>query len=330
MALDYIEGQNRVSDRKFETISTNGVQLRCVVEGEGPLLVLLHGWPQCWYLWRHQIDPLVKAGYRVVVPDQRGFGGSSKPEKLEDYHIRQLCADVDGIRAALGYDEFIVIGQDWGCLVAWMTALLYPQTCVAVMGLSVPFWRFSDAWVNRPGVEDKFWYMKHFQKPGEAESVLDKDIETSLRTIYWALSADSPSGTWMSQLESDADCNLLEVLPKPGTFSAWLSEKDIAYYVEQYQHGGFGPPINWYRNIPSGSEFLRDKQDLRFKQPAAFAIGELDDVGLYDPDWRKQFADDFDDLRFVEIIEGAGHWLQAEKPEATTTLILKFLGGLNT
>ena len=180
------------------------------------------------------------------------------------------------------------------------------------------------------GAEGKFWYMNHFQKPGEAESILDKDIETSLRIIYWALSADSPSGTWMSQLESDADCNLLEALPQAGTFSAWLNEQDLAYYVEQYRHGGFGPPINWYRNIPNGCEFLRDKTDLRFKQPAAFAIGELDDVGLYDPDWQKQFADDFDDLRFVEIIKGAGHWLQAEKPEATTALILKFLTGLNT
>ena len=315
-------------ERTFETLDTNGVKLRCVVEGEGPLVILLHGWPQCWYLWRHQIDPLVAAGYRVVVPDQRGFGASSKPPRLEDYHIQQLCADIDGIRAALGYEEFIVIGQDWGCLVAWMTALLYPQTCVAVMGLSVPFWRFSDAWLNRPDAEDKFWYMKYFQTIGLAESILDQDLKKSLRTIYWALSADSPSGTWMGQLDHAANANLLDVLPEPGKFSAWLSDEDLDYYVAQYQDGGFGPPINWYRNIPAGIEFLRDKQDLRFTQPAAFAIGELDDVGLYDPAWQTTFADDFDDLRFVEIVKDAGHWLQAEQPEATSDLILRFLRGL--
>ena len=317
-----------MAGRTFETINTNGMALRCVVEGEGPLVILLHGWPQCWYLWRHQVDPLVAAGYRVVVPDQRGFGASSKPPRVEDYHIQQLCADVDGIRAALGYDEFIVIGQDWGCLVAWMTALLYPQTCAAVMGLSVPFWRFSEAWLNRPGAENKFWYMKYFQTVGLAESILDQDLKKSLSTIYWALSADSPSGTWMGQLDHPDGSNLLDVLPAPGTFSAWLGEEDLAYYVAQYEHGGFGPPINWYRNIPSGIEFLRDKQDLRFGQPAAFAIGELDDVGLYDPEWRNSFAEDFDDLRFVEIVKGAGHWLQAEQPEATSELILRFLRGL--
>ena len=316
--------------RNFQTIKTNGVELRTVVEGDGPLVVLLHGWPQCWYLWRHQIDPLVSAGYRVAVPDQRGFGGSSKPPNLEDYHIKELCADIDGIRAALGYDEFVVIGQDWGCLVAWLTALLYPKTCSAVMGLSVPFWRFADEWINRPGMEDRFWYMKYFQNKGRAESILDRDIENSLRTIYWALSADSPHGTWLRQLEFDAACDFLDVFPKPGKFSAWLTDEDIEYYVEQYESAGFGPPINWYRNIPSGVEFLRDKPNLRFTQPAAFAIGELDDVGGYDPEWQKKFPQDFDDLRFVETVPGAGHWVQAEKPAATNELIRRFLASLKS
>ncbi|MGR8947120.1 MAG: alpha/beta fold hydrolase [Gammaproteobacteria bacterium] len=314
--------------RIFEDLAVNGVRLRTVIEGDGPLVVLLHGWPQCWYLWRHQIAPIVAAGYRVAVPDQRGFGGSSKPTELGAYHIEQLCADVDGIREALGYDEFIVIGQDWGCLVAWMTALLYPQTCSAVMGLSVPFWRFTSAWIDRPETPEKFWYMHHFQQPGYAESVLDQDLENSIRTIYWALSADSPHGTWMSQLEHDASSTLIEALPSPGNFSAWLTEEDIAYYVEQYRGGGFGPPINWYRNIAANAEFLEDKPNLRFTQPAAFAIGELDDVGLYDPRWPDSFADDFDDLRFVETVKGAGHWVQAEKPRETNELILKFLASL--
>ncbi|MEM7468994.1 MAG: alpha/beta hydrolase, partial [Pseudomonadota bacterium] len=308
--------------------SVNGVTLRTVVEGQGPLVILLHGWPQCWYLWRHQIDLLTGAGYRVAVPDQRGFGGSSKPDGLDNYHIEKLCADIEGIRAALGYEEFIVIGQDWGCLVAWMTALLYPKTCSAVMGLSVPFWRFTDQWVNRPDAEGKFWYMKYFQQPGVAEAELDKDVENSLRTIYWVLSADSPSGTWMSQLEHPSDSNILDVFPQPGKFSSWLTKDDINYYVEQYQEAGFGPSINWYRNIGSGAKFLSDKPGLRFTQPAAFAIGESDDVGLYDPTWQEQFPNDFDDLRFVEVVRGAGHWVQAEKPQATNDLIMRFLNDL--
>ena len=95
-------------------IETNGVTLRTVVEGNGPLVILLHGWPQCWYLWRHQIEPLVAAGYRVAVPDQRGFGGSSKPEPVEAYAIPVLCDDVVGLAAALGAHEFTLIGHDFG------------------------------------------------------------------------------------------------------------------------------------------------------------------------------------------------------------------------
>lgn len=309
-------------------LEVNGVTLRTVVAGKGPLVILLHGWPQCWYLWRHQIEPLVSAGYCVAVPDQRGFGGSSKPATVDAYRIDQLCADIDGIRAALGYEEFIVIGQDWGCIVAWVTALLYPQTCSAVMGLSVPFWKFSDAWIDRPGLNGKFWYMKYFQQANVAERELDRDIKNSLRTLYHALSADSPSGTWMAQSDHPASTPLLETLPVPGDFSDWLSDEDLEYYVEQYQEGGFGPPINWYRNIPAGKEFLASKGTLRFSQPAAFGIGELDDVGFYDPLWRETFPVDFDDLRFIEIIKGAGHWVQAEKPNETNALIKRFLDSL--
>ena len=317
-----------MDNRNFQLLSVNGIQLRTVVEGDGPLVILLHGWPQCWYLWRHQIDPIVAAGYRVAVPDQRGFGGSSKPTEVSAYHIEQLCADVDGVREALGAEEAIVIGQDWGCLVAWTTALLYPKTCSAVMGLSVPFWRFTNAWVDWPGTPEKFWYMHHFQQGNIAEATLDRDIALSIKTIYWALSADSPSGTWMAQAEHDGSSSLIDVLPKPGDLSAWLSDDDLDYYIAQYQDGGFGPPINWYRNIPANAEFMQDKLALRFTQPAAFAIGELDDVGLYDPNWAETFADDFDDLRFVEIVQGAGHWVQAEKPNEVNALILQFLRSL--
>ena len=99
-------------DHEYQTIETNGVSLRTVVKGDGPLVILLHGWPQCWYLWRHQIDPIAAAGYCVAVPDQRGYGGSSKPPEISDYNIRDLAADVAGMAPALGYDDFTVVGHD--------------------------------------------------------------------------------------------------------------------------------------------------------------------------------------------------------------------------
>ena len=130
-----------MKERNFESIKTNGVTLRTVVEGKGPLVVLLHGFPQCWYLWRHQIDPLIDAGFQVAVPDQRGYGGSDRPEPIEAYNIIELTNDVAGLASALGHEQFIAVGHDWGAPVAWHTALLHPKRVRAVVGMSVPYVR---------------------------------------------------------------------------------------------------------------------------------------------------------------------------------------------
>ncbi len=306
-------------------IETNGVALRAVVEGDGPLVILLHGWPQCWYLWRHQIDPLVAAGYRVAVPDQRGYGGSECPPAVSDYNIRTLAADVAGIAPALGYDEFNLIGHDWGCAVAWNTALLHEDSCKAVMGLSVPFWRMGDAAVNPPGMDDQFWYMRYFQEEGRVEAELEKDLERSLRILYYGLCADSPARSWMKQLEHPKSSGLLDVLPEPEQLPTWLTQADLDYYVEQYRISGFRGPVNWYRNIPTNNGITPELEGKKFSQPAAFVAGSEDDVLLYNPDWRDTFPAAFEDLRLLEIIEGAGHWVQAEKPQETNDFILRFL-----
>ncbi len=309
----------------FEMIETNGVTLRTVVQGDGPLVILLHGWPQCWYLWRHQIAPLVAAGYRVAVPDQRGFGGSSRPPAIEDYNIRQMAADVVGLAHALGYAEFNLIGHDWGCIIAWNTALLHPTHCKTVMGLSVPFWRAGRATIDPPGMEDKFWYIRYFQTPGVVEAELETDIRASLLRIYYGISADAPTLTWMKQLEYPRSSRLLDVLPLPARLPAWLSEADLAYYVAQYQHSGFRGPCNLYRNLPTMNALTLELEDRKFTQPAAFIAGREDNVLLYDSTWRQWFPQAFDDLRFIELIAGAGHWLQVEKPTETTTQMLRFL-----
>jgi pimeloyl-ACP methyl ester carboxylesterase len=315
-------------DRNFEMLQTNGVTLRTVVAGEGPLVILLHGWPQCWYLWRHQIDPLVAAGFQVAVPDQRGFGGSDRPPAITDYTIRTLAADVAGIAPALGQDQCTLIGHDWGCVVAWNTALLYEQTCQAVMGLSVPFWRVTADVINPPGMDDRFWYIRYFQQPEVAETELERDLECSLLAIYYPLSADAPPASWMKQLEHPRTSSLLDTLVMPKQLPSWLTREDLAYYVEQYRSSGFRGPLNWYRNIPTNNGLTPELEPKRFIQPAAFVAGGQDNVLLYDPNWRTIFPKAFDDLRFIEIVEGAGHWVQMEKPKETTALILRFLQGL--
>ncbi len=314
-----------MQEPEFQMIETNGVTLRTVVSGDGPLVILLHGWPQSWYLWRHQIAPLAAAGYRVAVPDQRGYGGSSKPPAISDYNIRALAGDVAGLARALGYAEFNLIGHDWGCLVAWNTALLHRDTCRSVMGLSVPFWRPTDATINPPGFDDRFWYMRYFQPPGVVEAELERDLEASLLQLYYGLSADSPYGAWMRQLEFPHTVGLLDALPKTDKLPRWLTQEDFEYYVSQYRMSGFRGPCNWYRNLPTMAALTPELESARFTQPAAFASGAEDDVLLYDPNWRAWFPNAFDDLRFIEIIDGAGHWLQVEAPQKTTDVMLRFL-----
>ena len=316
-----------MKDRSFQMLETNGVTLRTVVEGDGPLLVLLHGFPQCWYLWRNQIDPLVEAGYKVAVPDQRGYGGSSCPPEVSDYNIRELAADVAGLPSALGYDEFTVIGHDWGCAVAWSTALLHEDVCKAVLGLSVPYFRGSavKGAISPKGMDDQFWYIRYFQEPGVAEADLEADLEKSLLAIYYSLSADSPPQTWMNQLKQPRSARMSDALLLPDELPGWLTREDLDYYVEQYRASGFRGPINWYRNLPTNDQITRELDQKKFSQPAAFIAGSEDDVLLYSPDWRETMPRWYEDLRFIELIEGAGHWVQLEKPKETTALVLRFL-----
>jgi pimeloyl-ACP methyl ester carboxylesterase len=318
-----------VIERQFRMLETNGVTLRTVVEGSGPLVILLHGFPQCWYLWRHQIDPILAAGYCVAVPDQRGYGGSSCPPEINDYNIRELCADVAGIAKALGYEEFIVVGHDWGCIVAWNTALLHADTCRAVMGLSVPAWRFGPAALNPPGLDEQFWYMRHFQEPGVAEAALDQDLRRSLYAVHYSVSADAPVGSFMQQLAHPKSTQMIDVLPTPPTqLPAWLSDEDLDYYVAQYKQSGFRGPINWYRNIPTNNAITPELEGKKITQTAAFVAGASDPVLDFDPGWKDKLVNGCEDLRFVEIINGAGHWLQVEAPNETNTQILRFLNGL--
>ena len=311
--------------RNFQNIETNGVRLRTVVEGQGPLVIMVHGWPQCWYLWRHMIDPVVAAGYRVAVPDMRGFGASSCPPEVREYGIRKLTADVAGIATALGEEHFILIGHDWGCIVAWHAALLYPQRCTAVLGLSVPFWRMGPETVDPPGHDDAFWYMRYFQEPGVAEAELEADPRRTLLAVHYAVSGKTAQQKFFAQFDFPKSARLLDVFPLPAELPAFMTPEDLDYYVEQYRISGFRGSINWYRNVPNLRTDTPELADKKITQPAGFICGSCDVTLNFEPNWRENFENSFEDLRFMEFIDGVGHWVQLESPEPTARHILRFL-----
>ena len=317
-----------MKERSFQLIETNSIRLRTVVEGTGPLVILLHGWPQCWYLWRHQITPLVAAGFQVAVPDQRGYGGSDKPAEIEAYNIIELTNDVVGIADALGHEQFIVVGHDWGAPVAWHTALLHPKRVKAVAGLSVPYTRWKARTLTQQEFYgDNFWYMVYFQQPGVAEAELEADIEKSLRTIYYTVSGDLPIE--LRPARKAASAKFLEGMTDPEHLPAWLTQEDLDYYVAQYQQSGFRGPINWYRNIDRNVALTPQLASLetgQIQQPSFFIAGTKDPVLQFGGGRTVEQMDKWMvDLRGKVLIEGAGHWVQIERPAEVNQALIGFL-----
>ncbi len=314
-----------MKERNFQMIETNGIRLRTVVEGKGPLVVLLHGFPQCWYLWRHQIDPLVEAGFQVAVPDQRGYGGSDRPEAIESYDIVHLTGDVVGIADALGHNGFHVVGHDWGAPVAWHTALLHPGRIRSVVGLSVPYTRWqAGVFTRQETFGDNFWYMVYFQKPGVAEAELEADIRRSLRTVYFSISADAPEG--LLAVPKPSTAKFLDGMADPERLPAWLTEEDLDYYVAQYVQSGFRGPLNWYRNIDRNVEITPQLEEAKIGQPSFFIAGVKDPVLSFGGGGWVNLMDNYVlDMRGKLFVEGSGHWVPMERPGEVNNALLEFL-----
>ena len=315
----------------FQDIHTNAIKLRCVVEGEGPLVLMIHGWPESWYSWRHQIGPLRDAGYRVVVPDVRGYGGSDAPLAQEAYDMESMIGDVLGLLDHFGEQRAILIGHDWGAPIVWNTAALHPRRVAAVAALSVPYaprGKISSIALWRELYAGRFFYQLYFQQPGVAEAEFEADVRTALRKIYFSGSGDAPRGLFRS--DKSADARMLDDLPDPGVLPGWLSEEDIDYYVAQFECSGFRGPLNRYRNQERDWAKLTGLGGARITTPACFIAGSRDGVLKFVPtvdlvEYMKRWIDD---LRVCEIIDGAGHWIQQERPAQVTRLLLGFLATL--
>ena len=316
----------------LQKLVVNGVTLRAAVEGDGPLVILVHGWPELWYSWRHQIEPIAQAGYRVVAPDLRGYGGSDKPHNVEAYDMVSMMADVIGIIDGFGERTAILVGHDWGAPICWNTAALHAGRISAVAALSVPYRKRGkvsgiEFWRRMYG--DRFFYQLYFQTEGVAESELEADVRTSLRKIYFGLSGDAPSlDSW---LQRPAGGNLLGALTNPQSFPSWLTSEDLDYFTANFEAGGFRGPINRYRNQERDFVNLPDMGARPVAQPSCFIAGAKDIVRRFVPghDLYDDVAVNCTDLRFARIIDGAGHWVQQEAPRDVTAALLEFLASLD-
>jgi pimeloyl-ACP methyl ester carboxylesterase len=313
----------------FVTARNGDIDLNLAVAGEGPLIVCVHGFPELWYSWRHQVEHFSKRGFKVAAMDVRGYGGSSRPHEIAAYTMRNLTSDVAAVVDQLGGGEAILFGHDWGAPIVWNTALIYPQRIRAVAGLSVPYFPPTEASfldVAETIYKGRFFYQLYFQKEGAAEAELEADVGATLRKMYFGISGDAPPNALLAQKGPDA--TLLEGMTD--ALPAWLSEADLQVFVEAFEKSGFRGPLNRYRAQRLDVAELADHRGQPVTRPSFFVAGERDPVRAFIPgmDGYENPGVACTDFRGKAILPGIGHWVQQEAPEATNAALEGFLKGL--
>jgi pimeloyl-ACP methyl ester carboxylesterase len=291
-------------------LTVNGIRLHTLDEGEGPAVVLCHGFPELAFSWRHQIPALIAAGYRVIAPDMRGFGRSSTPSEIEAYDVLTLCGDLCGLLDELDEQDAVFVGHDWGGSLVWQLAWIHPERVRAVAGLSVPFVPRAPAApipIMRRHLGEDF-YIVWFQQPGIADEALGRDVRRTLTT----------SRQWTAHWAEEDGASTRR--------PEWLSEDELEVYVSSFQRTGFTGGLNWYRNIDRNWELTAPYAERRIEQPAMFLTGELDPVRRFMP--AEAMEGWVTDLREQIVVPDAGHWVQQQAPEQVNEALLGFLAAL--
>ena len=306
-------------------VPANGLDFFVAEAGEAgaPLVLCLHGFPECWASWRYQLPVLAQSGYYAVAPDLRGYGFTGGPKEVDAYRQSVLVEDVMALIQALGYESAILMGHDWGCGLAWQVARQYPQAIKAVIGMSVPYGGPAPeppTAAMRKLFEDRFFYMLYFQQPALPEQELEADVAHSLRCIFHGLSAD---GIADFNVKPD-DTGFLQSMPVPETQPRWMREEDLAYYVERFEHSGFTGPINWYRAMDASWQESRDDSNWQITMPTLFIGGLQDPVIMFGQKALQRMPDYIPDLRTV-MLDQCGHWIQMEQAAEVNREILAFL-----
>jgi pimeloyl-ACP methyl ester carboxylesterase len=316
-------------DVTSRTIATNGIDMHVMEAGEGPLVVLCHGFPELGYSWRHQLPALAEAGYHAVAPDQRGYGRTSRPVDIAAYDILHLTGDLVGLLDALGEERAVFVGHDWGAVVAWAMPLLAPQRVRAVIGMSVPFVPRAQrppTQVWRQMLGDTWFYILYFQEPGVADADLGRDPATTMRRFLCTIDGTVFSRD-LSALAGPRDGRgMVERLPEPDSLPGWLTQDVLDHFVAEFARTGFTGGLNWYRNFDRNWELTAELAGAKVTVPALFVAGALDPTLAIVP--RDRLAEYVPDLRGEVFIDGAGHWVQQERPAEVNDALLGFLAGL--
>lgn len=344
---------NRYGQSRF--LDVNGARIHAVSCGEGPLVLLLHGFPESWYSWRHQLVALAAAGYRAVAIDQRGYGQSSKFWATEAYRIDRLVDDVVGVVTALGHQQAVVVGHDWGAPIAWTSAWLRPDLFRGVVGMSVPFsgrglialpgspfGEIRPDEVHRrlagPGQD---FYQTYFGARTRVIDEIESDVRGWLGKVIYTLSGDAPDAVrQMIKAQSTVEAirgggmciphgqRMSAAMLAPERMPAWFDEQDLDVLSAEFERSGFIGPLSYYANLDASWEFLAPVADIPLTVPATFIGGEFDVATAWGPEAIRLASERIADYRGSLIIDGAGHWIQQEKPKQTNSALLEFLRSL--
>lgn len=316
-------------------VEARHARIELVEEGEGPVVLLVHGFPESWYSWRHQIPVLAEAGYRAVAIHVRGYGRSSAPIEVEAYSMLQHVSDNLGVLEALGVERCAIIGHDWGSPIAANSALLRPDVFAAVALLSVPYSppggrRPTDAFAAMGEAFGEEFYINYFQQPGRAEAEAELDVRSWLRGFYVAAAGEggpAPDGKTIAFVRPGG--MLRERFPTTETLPGWLSEEDLDFYVGLFEYTGFRGPLNRYRNVDRDWMDLQPWRNRPITVPALFIGGEKDGPTIWGAKALERHSSTMPAIQGSHILPGCGHWVQQERPDEVNRLLLDWLGSIS-
>ncbi|MDA8277839.1 MAG: alpha/beta hydrolase [Actinomycetota bacterium] len=312
-------------------VEVGGKHFELVVEGEGPLILFLHGFPEGWYSWRSQLNYFSNRGYKVAAFNQRGYGRSYSPNEVSSYNALALTGDAIAVASTVQEGPFYLVGHDWGAALAWNIAIFRPDLVKAVAGLSVPFRpRTKTAPLERiRALAGDNFYQIYFQEVGKAEADFEADIAASLKAMYLGISHDAivqVGKTWsMAKRGSEP---LMASAPNIDLSSSnWLTQSDLDHFVDQFSHSGFFGPLSWYRNFDYNWELTAPFANAKVLPPSLFLGGASDPVTHFMSvvDQIPSMQSYMPNLKGAKIVDEAGHWLQQERPDVVNAYLEEFI-----